>query len=156
MIGWTFCWQEVPVLWKAGSARLSSAASPLCILSLIHTAIFYWYTHTHTQGHVRRDCVRVIYVYTWESVWQGVSRMCVYMCVECTHSPKHIICLQCHCVCEYKHWMCCPSEVTYVPVCAFLWWMRYDRRFRYLPLNWFIEADIISVIERWGFPAAQR
>lgn len=120
---WAFCWQEVPVFWKAGLAQLSSAASPLCILSLIHTAIFYWYAHTRMQGHVRRDCVCVIYVYTWESLWQGVSRMCVYMCVvDCTHSPKHIIYLKCECLCEYKHLECAAWVKLHI----------YNYRFRYL------------------------
>lgn len=125
-LGWTFCWQEVPMLWKAGLAQLSSAASPLCILSLIHATIFYWYTHTSMQGHVRRDCVCVIYAYTWESVWQGVSRMFVYMHVECVHSQKHILCLKCDCVCEYKHsahtacvaWVCCYSIKLYMFQCV--------------------------------------
>lgn len=86
-----------------GSAQLS-CLSIMYPITYSYRHILLIHIHTHCmQGHVRRDCVCVIYVYIWESVWQGVSRMCVYMCVECTHSPKHIICLQCHCVCEYKH-----------------------------------------------------
>lgn len=108
-----------------------------------HLFIPPYFIDTHTLGrthskrvHARRDCVRVIYVYTWESVWQGVSRMCVYLCVECTHSPKHLICFHCRCVCEYKHLKVLP-EWNYV--CSCTWTHMKNERRLHLLFHWLME-----------------
>lgn len=74
-----FIISAAPSVMESWRARLSSAASPSCILSLIHATIFYWYTHRRMQGHVRKACVIVISVYMKVSVTGCEQNVCIHV-----------------------------------------------------------------------------
>lgn len=101
----------------------SSAASPLCILSLIHIAIFYWFAQSK-QGHVRKRM----------RVW-GVDILCVYTRVGAVGWEHDVFIHARYTSSLYSVRACEDSntrrvgwaEVHMFPRCLFVRWVRYRR-----------------------------